>query len=145
VTNLISNAIKFSPRGEEVVATVEKGADVVRIAVRDHGAGIPKEFRARVFEKFSQAEMSNVRAKGGTGLGLSIARQIVHRMGGEIGFVDAPGGGTNFFVELPRLQSEAGPTASKNGSDARPRPHMPEDVDLRVSSSERRARASDGR
>jgi PAS domain S-box-containing protein len=101
VTNLLSNAIKFSPQGEEVVIAVEKRGGAVRISVRDHGHGIPENFKARVFEKFAQADTSDARQKGGTGLGLSIVKQIVTQLGGEVGFDDAPGGGAIFHVELP--------------------------------------------
>jgi signal transduction histidine kinase len=103
VTNLLSNAIKFSPPDGEVVIAVEKEVkgDVVRITVRDHGPGISADFRLRIFERFAQADATNARRKGGTGLGLSIAKRIIDRLGGDIGFADAPGGGTIFYVELP--------------------------------------------
>jgi signal transduction histidine kinase/DNA-binding response OmpR family regulator len=101
VTNLLSNAIKFSPADHEVVVAIEKKTDVIRLSVRDHGSGIPANFKPSVFEKFAQADATNTRQKGGTGLGLSIVKQIVERLGGEVGFVDAPGGGTIFHVELP--------------------------------------------
>jgi signal transduction histidine kinase len=101
VTNLLSNAIKFSPANGEVVVAVEKGIDMVRITVRDHGPGIPVDFKPLIFEKFAQADAGDARQKGGTGLGLSIVKQIVDRLGGEVGFADAPGGGTFFHVQLP--------------------------------------------
>ena len=101
VTNLLSNAIKFSKRGGEVLIAIEKHDDAVRISVRDHGPGIPTEFRPRIFDKFAQADASDARQKGGTGLGLSIVKQIVMRLGGQIGFEDAEGGGTIFYVDLP--------------------------------------------
>jgi PAS domain S-box-containing protein len=101
VTNLLSNAIKFSPRGGEVTIAVDRHADVVRISVRDHGHGIPAEFKPHIFEKFAQADATDARLKGGTGLGLSIVKQLVGRLGGEVGFADAEGGGTVFYVELP--------------------------------------------
>jgi signal transduction histidine kinase len=101
VTNLLSNSIKFSPAGNEVEVSIERAASAVRITVRDHGIGIPTDFRAHLFEKFAQADATNAREKGGTGLGLSIVKQIVERLGGEVGFSDAPGGGTIFYVELP--------------------------------------------
>jgi DNA-binding response OmpR family regulator/nitrogen-specific signal transduction histidine kinase len=106
VANLISNAIKFSPRGGEVVLSAEKRDGKVRIAVRDHGPGIPAHFRDRVFEKFAQADNSDARAKGGTGLGLSIVKEVVQQMGGSVGFADAPGGGTMFFADLPAFDAE---------------------------------------
>jgi PAS domain S-box-containing protein len=108
ITNLLSNAIKFSPPGGEVVVAVEKSADDVRISVRDHGAGVPDDFKPHIFEKFAQADATNTRQKGGTGLGLSIVKQIVERLSGTIGFDDAPGGGAIFFVELPVWDGTAG-------------------------------------
>ena len=69
VTNLISNAIKFSPRGEEVTVAVETRGDTVRISVRDHGHGIPEEFKPRVFEKFAQAEARTHARKAAPGWG----------------------------------------------------------------------------
>jgi signal transduction histidine kinase len=101
VTNLLSNAIKFSPPVEEVVIGVETRGDTIRISVRDHGHGIPAEFKPRIFEKFAQADATDARQKGGTGLGLSIVKRIVDRLGGTVGFADAPGGGTIFHVDLP--------------------------------------------
>jgi signal transduction histidine kinase len=101
VTNLLSNAIKFSPADGEVVVAIERETDAVRITVRDHGPGIPIDFKPLIFEKFAQADAGNDRKKGGTGLGLSIVKQIVDRLGGEVGFADAPGGGTIFHVQLP--------------------------------------------
>jgi signal transduction histidine kinase len=88
----------------------------VRISVRDHGPGIPDEFRPRIFGEFAQANTTNSRDKGGTGLGLSIAKQIVKRLGGQIGFNHAPGGGTIFYVELPSLDHSPDEDASlENG------------------------------
>ena len=101
ITNLLSNAIKFSPRYGEVLVTIEQVEKVVRVAVRDHGRGIPPEFRPRIFEKFAQADGSDTRQKGGTGLGLNIVKQIVTRLGGTVGYQDAAGGGTIFHVDLP--------------------------------------------
>jgi signal transduction histidine kinase len=101
ITNLLSNAVKFSPPDDEVVITIENGVDLVRISVRDHGPGISDEFKPHVFERFAQADATDARRKGGTGLGLSIVKEIVDRLSGEVGFGDAPGGGTIFHVELP--------------------------------------------
>lgn len=109
LTNLLSNAVKFTEPQSEVVVTIEKqeGADAVRLSVRDHGSGIPADFRSSIFERFAQADATNARRKGGTGLGLSIVKQIVDRLGGEVGFLDAAGGGTIFYVELPGWGSKA--------------------------------------
>jgi PAS domain S-box-containing protein len=101
ITNLLSNAIKASPAGQEVLVAVDTNGAVVRISVRDHGPGIPADFKPHIFEKFAQADATDSRQKGGTGLGLSIVKQIVERLGGRVGFDDAPGGGTIFHVALP--------------------------------------------
>lgn len=74
---------------------------MVRIAVRDHGAGIPREFRSRLFDKFSQADTAT--RPSGTGLGLSIAKGLTELMSGRIGFESAEGRGTTMYVEFPRF------------------------------------------
>jgi signal transduction histidine kinase len=109
VTNLLSNAVKFSPWDSEVVVAIEDRDGRIRISVRDHGHGIPEEFKGRIFEKFAQANTSEARQGGGTGLGLSIVKQIVTRLGGEVSFDDAPGGGAIFNVDLPATAGEADP------------------------------------
>ena len=101
VTNLLSNAVKFSPPGEEIVVAVEARNETARISVRDHGHGVPDEFKPHIFEKFAQADATDARRKGGTGLGLSIVKDIVERLDGEVGFDDAPGGGSIFYLDLP--------------------------------------------
>jgi len=121
VTNLLSNAIKFSKRGGEVLIAIEKQGDAVRISVRDRGPGIPADFRPRIFEKFAQADASDGRQKGGTGLGLSIVKQITTRLGGQIGFEDAAGGGTVFYVDLPgwRLMASRAIDVDRDSKDIR--------------------------
>jgi signal transduction histidine kinase len=102
LSNLILNAAKFSPAGGVVsVGAGRLPGGVVRTRIRDHGPGIPENFRARIFQPFSQAESGDSRATTGTGLGLAISREIVTRLGGAIGFEDAPGGGTVFWFDLP--------------------------------------------
>ena len=100
-TNLISNAIKFSPHGETVVVSLEKHDNKVRFSVGDRGGGIPEAFKPRVFGKFAQADTSDARQKGGSGLGLSIVKKIVTMLGGTVEFADDPRGGTIFKVEIP--------------------------------------------
>ena len=104
ITNLVSNAVKFSSAGGEVVLAVACADDHVRISVHDHGSGVPDDYKDRVFEKFVQVDASDARAKGGTGLGLPIAKEIIQHLGGDIWVEDAPGGGSIFLVELPRLR-----------------------------------------
>ncbi|MES2385622.1 MAG: PAS domain S-box protein [Pseudomonadota bacterium] len=107
VTNLLSNALKFSPAGGVVEVHVLRAGLGVRVEVRDHGPGIPEEFRSRIFQKFSQADSSDTRQKSGTGLGLNISRALVERMGGSIGFDSRLGEGTTFFFELPLWRGPA--------------------------------------
>ncbi len=104
VTNLLANAIKFSPPDGEVVLAAAMRDGLTHISVRDHGPGVPADFKPQIFEKFAQADGSDTRQKGGTGLGLSIVKQMVTRLGGEVGFDDAPGGGAIFHVDLPDTQ-----------------------------------------
>jgi K+-sensing histidine kinase KdpD len=78
-------------------------------AICDHGSGIPDSFKARIYEKFAQADATDLRQKGGTGLGLSIVKGIVTRPGGSTGFSDAPGGGTIFHIDLPAWQNDIVP------------------------------------
>ncbi|GAB3466700.1 hypothetical protein GCM10027321_33130 [Massilia terrae] len=105
LTNLLSNAAKFSPRGEQVVLRLDAYGDRARIAVEDHGCGMPADFMDRVFQPFAQADGADSRQKGGTGLGLSICKSIVEQHGGTIRFTTAEGAGTTFMVELPLAQA----------------------------------------
>jgi PAS domain S-box-containing protein len=102
MTNLLSNAAKFSSEGGLVEVTLEDRGDNVRVAVHDRGPGIPENFRTRIFGRFSQADSTTSRQKGGTGLGLAICKRLVEMMRGRIGFEDRAGGGTTFWFELPR-------------------------------------------
>jgi len=101
LSNLLSNAAKFSPARAEIEVGAEMRGQSVRVFVRDHGDGIPEDFRGRIFGKFSQADSGSTRQKGGTGLGLHITRQLVEQMNGTIGFVSQVGLGTTFWVEFP--------------------------------------------
>ncbi len=105
LTNLISNACKFSPEGGEVSITLEKTPLWVSVTIADQGPGIPEEFRQRIFQKFAQADSSDSRQKGGTGLGLSITKAIIERLRGHIGFHSEVGQGTAFFFRLPEWQT----------------------------------------
>ena len=100
-TNLISNAIKFSPAGREVRVQLSTSDSTAIVSIADQGPGIPPEFRDRIFGKFQQAAHSGTRTTGGTGLGLAIARAIVDQHGGSIRFESRHGAGTTFIVELP--------------------------------------------
>lgn len=101
ITNLISNAAKFSPQDETVRVAIAAHGRGVRLTVADRGPGIPDEFRGRIFQKFSQADASDTRKVGGSGLGLTISKAIVERFGGELTFDSVRGAGASFHVDLP--------------------------------------------
>lgn len=107
LANLLSNAVKHSAAGDTVRLALDWSDHVVRVMVSDDGPGIDPQFRARMFEKFSQADGSDHRAVGGTGLGLYVCRLFVERMGGRIGCDSIPGQGASFWVELESAQQEA--------------------------------------
>jgi len=107
MTNLLSNAAKFSPPGAQVLVRASQSGARVRIEVQDSGTGIPEEFRGRIFEKFAQADSSSGRRFDGTGLGLNITRRLVDAMGGTIGFTTVTGQGTTFHFDLPAAESSA--------------------------------------
>ena len=107
LTNLLSNAAKFSPPDSTVEVRLSRVARSVRVEVVDHGPGIPEEFRSRIFQKFSQADASDTKQKGGSGLGLNISRALIEQMNGAIGFSSQAGVGTTFFFELPECRDSA--------------------------------------
>ncbi|SFW55928.1 sensor histidine kinase [Luteibacter sp. UNCMF366Tsu5.1] len=99
--NFISNAMKFTPRGEIRVSASLDGDDRVRFAVSDTGIGIPEELQASLFEDFTQVDSPLQKRVRGSGLGLSLCRQFAHLLGGEVGVVSTPGVGSVFHVVLP--------------------------------------------
>lgn len=101
MSNLISNAIKFSQLNGIVTVYSTIAEDLITFYVKDEGAGIPEEFRSKIFQKFAQADSSDTRKRDGTGLGLSISRVIVERMGGTIGYTTEINKGSVFFFSLP--------------------------------------------
>ena len=107
LANFLSNAAKFSPKNKPVDVAVQRRDGSVRVAVRDHGPGIPAKFRAHIFEKFSQADSSDSRQKGGTGLGLAITKELVEHMDGKVGFESVEGEGATFWVDLPLCVHDA--------------------------------------
>lgn len=104
VTNLVANALHHTPAGTPVEVAFGRVGDVARIEIRDHGAGIPPEEAARVFERFYRHDPSRTRADddaGGSGLGLAIVAAIVGSHQGRVGVTETPGGGATFTVDLP--------------------------------------------
>ena len=104
LSNLIDNAIKYSPDGGEVRVGVESRDRYVRFAIRDSGLGIPREQQSRIFEKFYRLDPDMKQGIGGTGLGLYICRELVHRVDGRIWVESGGTGGSTFVVEIPRDQ-----------------------------------------
>lgn len=102
MTNLLGNAVKFSPEGGLVRVGAEAAGDAIRFWVRDQGPGIAPEFKERIFEPFTQADATDRRAQGGTGLGLSITRSIILAHEGEIGVHSVLGEGATFYFSIPR-------------------------------------------
>jgi signal transduction histidine kinase len=103
ITNLLDNAIKYSPSGGEVEVRVRPHPEGVELTVSDQGIGIPRAQQERLFERFYRAENASV-SFGGLGLGLYITRDIVDRHGGRIWAESEPGRGSRFHVVLPRIQ-----------------------------------------
>lgn len=107
VTNLLSNAAKFSPRGAAVKVALEPRGSAVRVSIRNFGPPIPAEYHHRIFEKFGTVDASDTRLRGGTGLGLSICRAIVQRHGGTVDFTSDAERGTEFYFDLPANPARA--------------------------------------
>jgi signal transduction histidine kinase len=105
VTNLLDNAIKYSPEGGQIDVVLQSpgDADCVQLTVRDHGVGVPQEHRAHIFDRFYQAQAGGpLTSMAGMGLGLYISRQIVELHGGTIEAEFPLEGGTKLVVILPR-------------------------------------------
>ncbi|MEI6277831.1 MAG: ATP-binding protein [Verrucomicrobiae bacterium] len=101
-TNLVSNAVKHSKRGEAVTLAVKSREGMVRFSVTDHGPGIPEQFQARIFERFFRVPGD---IASGAGLGLAITKEIVTAHGGSIGLNSKPGQGCEFYFDLPAAQT----------------------------------------
>jgi signal transduction histidine kinase len=100
LVHLLDNAAKFTERGT-ITVTARRTGEAVEIAVADTGAGIPEAARARIFDRFTQADDSSTRLFGGAGLGLALCRELVTRMDGTIAVTSAVGQGSTFTVRLP--------------------------------------------
>jgi len=107
LTNLVSNAIKFSPVGGRVRVSARVTGGEVELRVSDQGRGIAPQDLSRLFGKFQQLDGSNVREVGGTGLGLAICRGLVEEHGGRIAVESQPGAGATFIVSLPVPRADA--------------------------------------
>ncbi|MGH9550050.1 MAG: sensor histidine kinase, partial [Terriglobales bacterium] len=101
LVNLISNACKFSPKGQTVTVSVEEIPNWVEIKVTDRGRGIPAKYKGLLFQRFQQVEASDARKKGGTGLGLAICKGIIEAHNGTIGVESEEGKGSVFWFRIP--------------------------------------------
>jgi signal transduction histidine kinase len=107
LTNLLDNALKYSPDGSPVEMGAERGDEAIRFWVRDHGIGITPEQAERIFDRFYQADSSTTRQFRGAGLGLSMVRDLLEHLGGAIEVESIPGTGSTFTVVLPlRVEAE---------------------------------------
>ena len=130
LTNLFSNAIKFSPAGATVRASMETRPGEVTVRVTDSGRGVPASKLETIFERFQQVDPSDARQKGGTGLGLAICRSIAHQHGGHIwaerNDTTVPGEpGTTFALRLPRIDNPCQPGSGTANKDL-PAPEAPD-------------------
>jgi two-component system OmpR family sensor kinase len=109
ITNLMGNAMRFSPDGTplEIGVEADRSQGIAVLSIIDHGEGIPPQIRDKIFQRFWRADSSRNRDTGGSGLGLAIVASIVAAHKGEVEVVETPGGGATFRVILPLLQNEA--------------------------------------
>ena len=118
LTNLLANAIKFSPPDTCVEVHLAAAPGVLHLRVADQGRGIPKDKLEAIFDRFQQVESTDARQKGGTGLGLAICRTIVQQHGGSIWAERNLPRGTCFCVDLPRIQRFTDQVGAPSGTPA---------------------------
>ncbi len=118
VWNLVSNAVKFTPRGGEVHITLDRDGACARLVVRDTGEGIRSDFLPYVFDRFRQGDGGSTRTHGGLGLGLAIVRQLAELHGGEVAVTSrGPGLGATFTVRLPLMATQGASRESRRPAD----------------------------
>jgi len=101
ISNLITNAIKFSPAGAVINIRMYQQQNSVQIEVQDHGIGIPDKLKDKVFDMFSEARRPGTEGEQTSGLGMAISKEIVEAHGGKIWFESQEVTGTTFFISLP--------------------------------------------
>ncbi|MCL1420691.1 ATP-binding protein, partial [Enterobacter hormaechei] len=129
-SNLVTNAVRYTPAGGRIAVEFRREGDGAVLAVRDSGYGIPASHLPRLTERFYRVSSSRSRESGGTGLGLSISDRLVRLMSGELQVVSEPGLGSSFSVELPLPPAPADPQQS-------PAPQLPAGLQVQVRGSVR--------
>ena len=99
--NLLSNALRYTPEGGEILIRIDKENGRIQVAVQDSGPGIPPESLEHIFERFYRADRSRSRSEGGAGLGLAIARKLAEAQGGSLTAANVPSGGAGSSLTLP--------------------------------------------
>jgi two-component system, OmpR family, sensor histidine kinase SenX3 len=134
VTNLLANAVAYSPEGTRIAVGARGRSGFAEITVTDSGIGIPREDRSRVFERFYRVDQSRASATGGTGLGLAIVKHVLNNHGGQVVLWSSLGTGSTFTMRLPlrgaatapapavRSLGPARPAVSASGPVATPSP-----------------------
>jgi len=135
LSNLLSNAAKFSPPGGTVHLGIRRVGAMARVSIADSGPGIPVSFRSRIFSAFSQADASATRETGGTGLGLHISKQMMEKMSGDLDYFSIEGRGSTFWIDVPLTAATA--MAAPEIAGARPSQlphvlHVEDDGDFRT-------------
>ena len=103
ISNVLSNAVRFSSAGDAVGVGVTRSDTGLRVAVTDCGPGIAEEFQDKVFDPFARGETTGWRHRGGSGLGMSISKAIMEELGGGVSFETRVGAGTTFFIDIPEI------------------------------------------
>lgn len=103
MVNFLSNAIKFSPAGSQILISASKEPRMTKISVTDKGRGVPIHFKDKIFDRFQQVELADSRFRGGTGLGLAVCKAIVQAHEGEIGVDSVEGEGSTFWIKIPDI------------------------------------------
>lgn len=121
VINLMSNAVKYTPRGGKVWIDITLVGDKVRLAVNDTGVGIPPAKMAKLFERFERGEDAYSKSQEGTGIGLNLTRHLVELNGGRIGVESSEGKGSTFWIMMPQAEDQTSTVAATDKSEVRAR------------------------
>ncbi|RBY82344.1 cell wall metabolism sensor histidine kinase WalK [Blastococcus sp. TF02A-26] len=117
VTNLLANAVHYSPENTRIAVAARARSGFAEIAVTDSGIGIPREDRARVFERFYRVDQSRASSTGGTGLGLAIVKHVASNHGGSVSVWSEEGLGSTFTLRIPLAAADAPDTAGQTPTD----------------------------